>query len=142
MSQLTPEQQKLIEYLKANEVNTVAHTLGIRVESYHPDNAVVALDVDSRLFQPAGVVHGGVYVLLSESAASIAGSLSVDVEKEVVFGMEINANHLRPVTEGTLRATTTPLHRGRTTQVYEIKVTDDKERLISVSRCTLAVRPR
>ena len=134
--------EDVIRYLEAVHEHTVLHTLGMRVERYDPDEVVVATDVDARLYQPTGVVHGGVYVLMAESAASTAAALSVDVTRFSVFGMEINANHLRPVTAGTLRAVARPVHKGRTTMVFSIEVRDDQERLVSVSRCTVAVRPR
>ncbi len=134
--------EDVVRYLDAVHDETVLKTLGIRIESYDPDELVVATEVDRRLYQPAGIVHGGVYVLMAESAASTAAALSVDIARYTVSGMEINANHLRPVTGGTLRATARPLHKGRTTMVYGIEIRDDRDRLVSVSRCTIAVRPR
>ena len=133
--------EQLIEYIQATHERTVLHTLGMRIESFDPAAVVVAADVDERLFQPAGIVHGGVYVLMAESAASTAAALTVDMSRFNVSGMEINANHLRPVTGGTLRATSRLVHRGRSTLVYSIDVTDGEGRLVCVSRCTIAVRP-
>ena len=134
-------QERVIAFMESRYAHTVMETLGIRVEAYDPSRVVVAVDVSERLFQPAGVVHGGIYVLLAETAASIAAVLAVDASKETVMGMEINANHLRPVTEGTIRAISSLLHQGRTTLVYHIDIRDEKDRLIAVSRCTMARRP-
>jgi len=134
--------EAVVQHLKSVYKNTVMHTLGMRFESYDPDAVVVVVDVSERLYQPAGIVHGGVYVLMAESAASTAAALSVDMSRYSVAGMEINANHLRPVTSGTLRATATRIHKGKTTMVYSIDIRDEQERLISVSRCTVAIRPR
>ncbi|MBK06485.1 MAG: hypothetical protein CL920_16575 [Deltaproteobacteria bacterium] len=114
--------------------------MGIRVEAYDPDRSIVAIDVDERLFQPTGIVNGGIYVLLAETAASIAANLYLDPRTHVGFGMEINANHLRPASSGTLFAIATPIHRGRTTHVYNIDVVDDEDRKICISRCTIAIR--
>ncbi len=134
--------EKVIQYLEAVHDHTVLATLGIRVERYDPDETVVSTEVNERLFQPAGVVHGGVYVLMAESAASTAAALSVDVTRYQVFGMAIDANHLRPVSQGTLRAVSHPFHKGKTTMVYGVEVRDEQDRLVSVARCTVAVRPR
>ena len=122
-------------------MKTVMDTLGLRVNSYDPDRVIVATDVSDRLFQPFGVVHGGIYVLMAETAASVAASVSVDLSKEIPLGMEINANHLRPVSRGTLRAIASPIHRGRTSHVYGIEVVDENDKLVSISRCTIAIRP-
>lgn len=116
------------------------NTLGIQVDSYDLEQVTVSVDVDSRLHQPTGVVHGGVYVLLAETAASIAANLRLDLTTHAAFGMEINANHLRPVSSGRIRAIATCLHEGKTTQVYSIDVLDEKDRRVCVSRCTMAVR--
>lgn len=121
--------------------STLLETLGMRVDVSDPERVVVSIDVDQRLFQPAGVVHGGLYVVLAETAASVASSLQIDLSQEYTVGMEINANHLRPVTEGTLRAIASCLHKGRTSHVYHIDVLDQKDRRVCVSRCTMAVRP-
>ncbi len=131
-----------VKWLEEQHTQSLSHTLGMRVESYDPEAVVVAIDVDSRLYQPAGVVHGGVYVVMAESAASIAAALRVDLTQFLVMGMEINANHLRPARTGTLRAIARCLHEGRTTHVYHIEVLDELERKVCVSRCTVAVRPR
>lgn len=131
----------LIEEMVERAAQGALATLGMRLEALDPDRVVVATDVDQRLFQSFGVVHGGIYVLMAESAASVAAGLSVDVSKYLTLGMSINANHLRPVSSGTLRAIATPIHRGKSTHVYHIDVVDQDDRKVSVSRCTIAIRP-
>lgn len=141
LAPLTELQTLLKTTVEARHKDTVFDPLGIRVEQYHPDETIVAIDVDTRHYQHAGIVHGGVWVVLAESAASIAAALSVDMTKNIVSGMEINANHLRPVTTGTVRATARPVHRGKSTMVYQITLEDEDGRTVCISRCTLAVRP-
>lgn len=120
---------------------TIEQTLGMEFESLDRDRVVIATEVSPRLFQPFGIVHGGVYVVMCESVASVAASLSIDLQREIAMGMEINANHLRPVREGRLRATATPIHRGSSTHVYHCEV-HNGDALVCVSRCTVAIRPR
>jgi 1,4-dihydroxy-2-naphthoyl-CoA hydrolase len=133
-------QERIETWLRERYPHTVLQTLGIHIDSYDADRVVVSAEVSERLFQPMGIVHGGIYVLMAETAASIAAAMSIDPLREVVMGMEINANHLRPVSEGTLRAISSPLHKGRTTMVYHIDILDQKDRRVAVSRCTMARR--
>lgn len=100
------------------------------------------MPVDVRTRQPHGVLHGGASVALAESVASIAGSLTVDPEVSRVVGLEINANHIRPVTEGHVHGVATAEALGRRTQVWTIRITDDADRLVCLSRITLAVIPQ
>lgn len=127
----------LIRQLERESVG-LDRTLGIRYERLDPEEVVALLDVGPAHHQPLGYLHGGVSVALAESVASIGGTLNAP-EGSAAFGMEINANHLRPVREGLLRATGQPLHRGRTTQVWEVKIEDAAGKLVCVGRCTLAV---
>ena len=118
--------------------NSVHGVLGIEEVSATPDKVVLKLPVTSRVHQPFGLLHGGVSALLAESAASYGGAMSVPEGKSVV-GIELNASHLRPMSEGTLFATATPVRTGRTVQVWAIALTDDEGRAICEARCTLAV---
>lgn len=135
-----PSKEQVIGFMQARDAHTVLHALGVRTVQFDADCAVVEVEVSERLFQHAGIVHGGVYVLLAESAASIAAALSVDVSRFRVAGQEISASHVRASTQGTLRAEARPLHKGRTSIVYSIDVTNDGK-LVSTCRCTIAVRP-
>src|SRR5690625_1098544 len=119
--------------------NLLMEALGIEVVTLEKQKVILTMPVDERTHQPAGYLHGGASVLLAETAASIGGFLHIDQEKEAVFGMEINANHVKSKQEGTVTATAIPLHIGRTTMVWDIKIKDEQNRLICVSRCTLGV---
>jgi|SRR5699024_9496536 len=118
---------------------SLMEALGIEAVTMEKNKVVMTMPVDERTHQPTGYLHGGASVLLAETVASVGGSLHIDPESEAVFGMEINANHVRSKQSGTVTATATPLHIGRTTMVWDIKIADEEERLISVSRCTLGV---
>ncbi len=120
----------------------LADLLGIRLVELSPARVVATMPVDERTRQPFGILHGGATVALAETVASLGGVANVDRDKFDVMGLEINANHLRAKTSGQLTATATPLHIGRTTQVWDIRVADEENRPVCVSRCTLAVRPR
>lgn len=139
MSEAGPSREDVVAFIQRQDPHTILHALGVRIVAFDPACSVVEVDVNERLFQHAGIVHGGVYVLLAESAASIAAALSVDVTRYRVAGQEISASHLRASTAGTLRAEARPVHRGRTSLVYTVDVTNDG-RLVSSCRCTIAVR--
>jgi uncharacterized protein (TIGR00369 family) len=100
------------------------------------------MPVDERTRQPFGILHGGASVALAETLASLGGTMNVDLERFTVVGIEINANHLRAKKEGIVTGTGTPIHVGRSTQVWEVRIVDEQQRPICVSRCTLAVVPR
>ncbi len=114
-------------------------SLGIETVKMEKDCVVMTMPVDERTHQPAGYLHGGASVLLAETVASIGGFLNIDQENQAVFGVEINANHLRSKQKGVVKATAKPIHIGRTTMVWEIHITDENERLVCISRCTLGV---
>jgi uncharacterized protein (TIGR00369 family) len=115
-------------------------TLGIEREVLEKDRVVLTMPVNPRLHQPFGVLHGGASAALAESAASIGANLNC-ADGYIALGQEINANHLRPMSEGLLRATAVPVHIGKKTQVWTIELRDEQERLVCISRCTLAVIP-
>lgn len=116
--------------------------LGIEIEVMEKDQVVMTMPVDKRTHQPYGYLHGGASVLLAETVASLGGTLHVDLETQAVFGMEINANHIRSKREGMVRATGTPIHIGRTSMVWNIEIKDEQDKLICISRCTLGVTNR
>lgn len=118
--------------------NGLGTLLGIKLQETTPERVVATMPVTPQHHQPFGFLHGGASVALAETAASIGGYLNCPPGK-AAFGLEINANHLRPVREGTLTATATPLHRGRSTQVWDVKIADERGQLICVGRCTVAV---
>lgn len=119
--------------------NTMAEVLGIEFLECRPDEIIATMPVDARTHQPYGLLHGGASVALAETVASFGGWQLVASQGEVVVGQEINANHLRSVRSGKVKAVGKPIHAGKTSQVWEIKIYDEKERLVCISRCTLAV---
>jgi 1,4-dihydroxy-2-naphthoyl-CoA hydrolase len=117
-------------------------TLGITLTEIGPDSLHGWMPVDARTTQPAGVLHGGASVAFAETLASTAGFLAVDRDRSHVVGIEINANHLRPVQGGRVDGVARPIHLGRQVQVWEVRISDSQDRLVCVSRCTLAVVER
>ncbi|MUV39244.1 1,4-dihydroxy-2-naphthoyl-CoA hydrolase [Lentibacillus sp. JNUCC-1] len=121
---------------------TLMNALGIEITSLDQNLVEMTMPVDDRTRQPVGYLHGGASVALAETAASVGATLQVDLEQYLVFGLEINANHIKSKRDGTVTARAVPFHVGRTTQVWDIKITDEKEQLICVSRCTIGVVPK
>lgn len=119
--------------------NTLMATLGITITEATPERVVAQMPVTPSVHQPFGILHGGASVALAETVASVGATLNLDLTKQRAVGLEINANHLRAKREGVLTAIATPLHRGRSTQVWAIEITDESGARICVSRCTLAV---
>ncbi len=126
---------------QADELNRgkLADLLGIRIVEFQPTRVIATMPVVETTRQPMGVLHGGASLVLAETIASVGGWYSVADRGKVVVGMEINANHLRTVREGTVKGIGEPVHQGKTSQVWEVKIYDEAERLICISRCTLAV---
>jgi uncharacterized protein (TIGR00369 family) len=120
--------------------NTVLGPLGIQVDEAGPERVVLSVEVGPNVHQPYGFLHGGVSALLSETCASIGSWLAAGDQFQA-FGIEINANHLRPVRDGRIIAIGTPIRHGRTIAVWDTRVEDDQGRLVCVSRCTVALRP-
>ncbi len=119
--------------------NTLIGALGIEITQLEKGKVVATMPVDERTRQPFGLLHGGASVALAETVASIGAYELVDKETEAVAGLEINANHVKGKREGTVTAIATVLHQGRTTMVWDIKIVDEQDQLICVSRCTMAV---
>lgn len=121
--------------------NTLPGHIGIEFVDIGDDWLKARMPVDARTHQPFGRLHGGASVALAETVGSIAGSLTVDRAMHVVVGMEINANHIRPAKDGWVYGTAKSESLGRTTQVWTIRITDEQDRLVCLSRITLAVIP-
>lgn len=113
--------------------------LGMAFTEIGPNFLKASMPVDHRTTQPYGLLHGGASVALAETVGSVASALVVDTDQFLVVGLEINANHLRGVREGVVVATCTPIHIGSSTHVWDIKIHDGKEKLICISRLTVAV---
>jgi uncharacterized protein (TIGR00369 family) len=120
---------------------TLLSTLGIEIVEASKERVVGRMPVGPRVHQPFGLLHGGATVALAETVASTAGWMQVDQGRETVVGLEINANHLRAKRDGLVTAVATPLHIGRKTHVWDVRITDEQGKLVCVSRCTLAVVP-
>ena len=121
---------------------TLVEHLGIRITEIGEDFLAGTMPVDTRTRQPMGILHGGASVTLAETLGSVGASLCVDSRKFACVGQEINANHLRPVTSGVVTGKARPIHLGRRSQVWQIEIRDERERLVCVSRITLAVVER
>jgi 1,4-dihydroxy-2-naphthoyl-CoA hydrolase len=130
------------EALNRQGRGTLLEHLGIDVLEVGDDFVRGRMPVDARTQQPFGLLHGGASVVLAESLGSMAANLCIDPERELAVGLEVNANHLRAVTEGWVTGTARPLHIGRSTQVWEIRIEDAQGRASCVSRLTMAVVPR
>lgn len=118
---------------------TLVTTLGIEIIEQSKARIVARMPVGPTVHQPFGILHGGASVALAETVASMGGWMNVDQAKETVVGLEINANHLRAKRDGVVTAVATPIHVGRKTQVWDIRITDEQDKMVCISRCTLAV---
>jgi 1,4-dihydroxy-2-naphthoyl-CoA hydrolase len=120
----------------------MAKAIGIDITLLSKEKVVATMPVDDRTRQPFGLLHGGASAALAETVASLGAFMNVDAETQAAVGVELNANHLRAKTDGFVTATATPLHRGRTIHVWEIRIEDEEARLVCASRCTLAIVSR
>lgn len=125
--------------LQAVEKHTLSTHLGIEIIAVGEDTLTARMPVDQRTIQPHGRLHGGASVVLAETVGSIAANLALDPKESIGVGLEINANHIRPVKSGWVIATARPEALGRTTQVWSIRIVDEQDRLVCVSRFTVAV---
>jgi 1,4-dihydroxy-2-naphthoyl-CoA hydrolase len=120
--------------------NTIADHLGIEFTEIGTDYIAAKMPVDKRTHQPFGLLHGGASVVLAETLGSIASFLCLkDPKKQHAVGLEINANHIRSVKEGFVYGKVTALHVGRSTHIWEIKITNEESKLVCVSRLTVAI---
>ncbi|EGV45036.1 hotdog fold thioesterase [Bizionia argentinensis JUB59] len=122
--------------------NTLMETLEITISDFGDDFLIAKMPVNSRVYQPDGVLHGGATAALAESVGSFASHLFSNLDEVFVRGIEITANHVKSVTEGHVYAKATFLHKGRTTQLLDIRVTDDDDNLISICRLSTISLPR
>ncbi|WP_018477522.1 hotdog fold thioesterase [Pontibacter roseus] len=127
--------EKLQEWRK----NTMVEHLGIEIVEYGEGFLIGKMPVDHRTHQPMGLLHGGASVALAETLGSIGAALSVDLSKKACVGLEINANHIRSVREGWVYGKATAIHLGRSTQVWETRITTETGDLLCLSRMTVAI---
>lgn len=127
-----------LNQLREGSKDTLMEHLGIEYLEIGDDYLKARMPVDSRTRQTAGILHGGASAALAETLGSIASGMCVDREKKSIVGIEINANHIRPVTSGWVTGLTKPIHVGNTTQIWEIRIYNDEEKLVCISRLTVA----
>ena len=131
-----------LERLNALSQNTLVEHLGIEITEVGEDYLVGTMPVDKRTHQPLGLLHGGASVALAETLGSIAATITLDVTKQYAVGLEINANHIKSAREGFVTGVAKPIHVGKKTQVWEIKISNDQKQLVCVSRITMAILDR
>ncbi|MEJ9228430.1 hotdog fold thioesterase [Peribacillus butanolivorans] len=125
--------------MEINIEKSLIGTLGIEMKEISDGKVVATMPVDERTRQPLGLLHGGASVALAETVASLGGIQLVDSTKQAVVGLEINANHVRGVRSGHVIAEGNIIHRGKSTMVWDVKIRDNQDQLICISRCTLAI---
>lgn len=135
----TNDEKEVFDLMRSNAKGTLIETLEMDYVELSLDRVVLTMPVGPKTRQPAGLLHGGASVALAETAASVATMLNVDLSQYSPVGLEINANHVRGKKEGIVKAIATPIHKGRTTMIWDIKIVDEEEKLICISRCTMAI---
>ena len=129
-----------LDLFKKMSENTTSHYLGIEFIEKGKDYIVARMPVDHRTKQPFGLLHGGASVVLAETLGSVASVLCLDdPQTQKAVGLEINANHLRSVTEGWVYGKVTPIHIGRRTHIWDIRISTEDEKLVCISRLTVAI---
>ncbi|MBL7779333.1 MAG: hotdog fold thioesterase [Chitinophagales bacterium] len=129
-----------VEQLNAYPTKSMSDFLGIEFTEIGEDFISARMPVDERTKQPFGLLHGGASCVLAETLGSVAGNLCVEHGKQVVVGVEINANHIRSATTGYVHGTARPINVGRTIQVWNIEISNDGGKVVCVSRLTVAVK--
>jgi 1,4-dihydroxy-2-naphthoyl-CoA hydrolase len=127
------------EDLKRTATQTMVEHLGIEFLEIGEDFLSARMPVDRRTIQPAGILHGGASAVLAETLGSVAANLCLDPQRKMAVGLEINANHVRPVLSGYVYGAARPIHIGNSTQVWEIRIQNEDGKLVCISRLTLAV---
>jgi 1,4-dihydroxy-2-naphthoyl-CoA hydrolase len=128
-----------LDYANERAKDSLIAHLGIEVLEAGDDYLKARMPVDQRTRQPAGVLHGGASVALAETLASWAAAFAVDRSKHHCVGIEINANHLRPASSGFVIGIARPIQLGKSLHVWEVRISDEKDKLVCVSRVTMAV---
>jgi 1,4-dihydroxy-2-naphthoyl-CoA hydrolase len=128
-----------LESVNARHKNSMVDHLGIEVTEIGEDYMIAKMPVDNRTKQPYGLLHGGASVALAETLGSVAANCVIDLEKQYCVGLEINANHIKSAKDGYVYGTAKPVHIGRKTHVWEIKIRNEAGQLICISRITIAV---
>jgi len=128
-----------IQHLQEISQNTMVQHLGIEFLELGENFISAKMPVDQRTIQPMGLLHGGASLVLAETLGSVASTLLVDLKKHLCVGLEINANHIKSARNGYVFGKATPIHVGKKTHVWDIKIKNDNEELVCVSRLTIAI---
>lgn len=134
-----PERGVTLHLLNSLSANTLVSHLGIEFTEVGNDFLAAKMPVDSRTHQPFGLLHGGASVALAETLGSVAAHACVNQQLQYCVGLEINANHVKGVREGYVVGTATPVHIGKRTQVWQIRIENEQHELVCISRITMAV---
>lgn len=139
MSHIWFKKEFSLQKLQAMSAGTMGEHIGIVFTEIGDDYLKATMPLDHRTRQPYGLLHGGASVALAETLGSVASSLVLDTNVFICVGLEINANHIRSVRQGLVTGIATPIHLGSSTHVWDIKIYDDRERLLCISRLTVAI---
>ncbi len=139
---MKPTKKEILDACNAIIKNTLMETLQIEYVDVTEDSLTARMPVNARVHQPNGVLHGGASVALAESVGSAATFVFLDAENVLVRGLEIAANHIKSVKEGYVYATAKALHKGRTTQLWQIKITNEQGELVCLSKLTTITLPK
>ncbi len=131
-----------LESVQKRGLGTMVEHIGITITEVGNDFLAGTMPVDHRTVQPMGILHGGASVALAETLGSIAANLVIDPQKQYCVGLDINANHIRAAKSGLVKGVARPLHLGSSTQVWSIEIKDEEERMVCISRITMAVLDR
>ena len=142
VAQAARERRQRVDLGRLDMRDTIMEAIGIEVAELSAERVVATMPVHGPTKQPFGVLHGGASVVLAETVASLGTYNLIDQESQLAMGLEINANHIRAKSEGLVTAVGTPLHTGRKVMVWDVRITDEDDKLICVSRCTVAVVPK
>ncbi|WAC02625.1 PaaI family thioesterase [Lacinutrix neustonica] len=133
---------EVLQKANAASKNTLMETLDIEIVDYGHDFLIAGMPVTPKVHQPDGVLHGGATAALAESVGSFASHIFIETQDMFVRGLEITANHIKSVKDGFVYAKATFLHKGRTTQLLDIRITDDHDNLISICRLSTIALPK
>jgi len=136
------KKEEILAMCNANCKNTLMETLDISYIDLGDDFITAKMPVTPKVHQPDGVLHGGAMVALAESVGSVAAYVFVDRDKFMIRGLEISANHVKSISEGFVYGTAKAIHKGRTTQLWQIKITDRQDNLISLVKLTTVSLPK
>jgi 1,4-dihydroxy-2-naphthoyl-CoA hydrolase len=139
---MTFDKEKILQYCNQISKNTLMQTLNIKYVDAGPDFLVATMPVNPSVHQPMGLLHGGASVALAESVGSAASLIMVNTDHSEVRGIEISANHLKAKRDGIVTATAKIIHKGRSIHLWEIRITDEKDSLISLCKLTTMVMPK